>query len=77
MNVISRVIFLFTIQVLLSLLIMVEAVINYGSKSTHKVELWQSSWIMMARFICGIVMHVNLASRVNQGMDMMKYSVNH
>ena len=31
----------------------------------------------MARFIVGIVMHINLGDRVQQGMRMMKFSVNH
>ena len=65
------------IQVSLSILIMIEAVENYGSKSKFKISAWQATWIMMARFLCGIVMHINLADRVNQGMRMMKYSLNH
>ena len=31
----------------------------------------------MARFICGMTMHVALSSRINEGMNMMKYSLNH
>lgn len=32
---------------------------------------------MIARFICGIVMHVSLQGDLMMGMKMMKYSVNH
>ena len=31
----------------------------------------------MARLICGILMHINLVARVTQGMEMMKFSLNH
>ena len=33
--------------------------------------------LIMARFICGMIMHVSLSSRINEGMGMMKYSLNH
>jgi len=75
-HILGRVIFLFSIQVLLASLILFEAVKNYGSKTTYVAE-WQGNWIMLARFICGILMHINLVMRVKQGMSMMKYSLNH
>ena len=34
-------------------------------------------WIVFARFICGIVLHVSLSGELTQGMTMMKYAVNH
>ena len=76
-DVIGRVFILFTLQTLLALLILFEAIKNYGSKNANQIVEWQASWIMMARLICGIVMHINLVGRVKQGMEMMKYSLNH
>ena len=76
-SVLGRVIIVFTIQALLSILIMYEAIVNYGKKDTNQITEWRATWIIMARFIVGIVMHVNLGDRVQQGMRMMKYSVNH
>lgn len=34
-------------------------------------------WIVFARFICGIVLHVSLSAELRQGMNLMKYAVNH
>ena len=34
-------------------------------------------WLVFARFICGIVLHVSLTAELQQGMNMMKYAVNH
>ena len=37
----------------------------------------ETMWIVFARFICGIVLHVSLSAELQQGMKMMKYAVNH
>ena len=34
-------------------------------------------WIVFARFICGIALHVSLSAELRQGMNLMKYAVNH
>ena len=35
------------------------------------------SWIVFARFMCGIVLHVSLSAELTQGLNNMKYAVNH
>ena len=37
----------------------------------------ETMWIVFARFICGIVLHVSLSAELRQGMNLMKYAVNH
>ena len=36
-----------------------------------------STDVVLARFICGITMHIKLAPELQQAMNMMKYSINH
>ena len=36
-----------------------------------------SVWLMLARFICSIVMHVSLSDSLDLGFKMMKYALNH
>lgn len=64
-------------QVMLAALILVEAVMNYGDKFERSITKWQASWVMVSRMICVVVMHINLMGKVTQGMNMMKYSLNH
>ena len=36
-----------------------------------------SSWVVIARFICCIVLHMALGDELQQGLDCMKYAINH
>ena len=45
------------------------------------ISVWytyaDSVWIVFARFMCGIVLHISLSGELQQGMVMMKYACNH
>ena len=75
-NVLSRVIFLFITQSVLVLFILFEAI-----KNNDEDQSWgdfpNSAWIVMARFICGVMMHISLSDELEAGMGKMKYSANH
>lgn len=36
-----------------------------------------SKWIVVARFICAVVLHMALQDEIKQGLDVMKYTLNH
>ncbi len=36
-----------------------------------------SNWIVVARFICAVVLHMALQDEIKQGLDIMKYTLNH
>jgi hypothetical protein len=37
----------------------------------------KSKWIVIARFICAVVLHMALQDEIKQGLDIMKYTLNH
>ena len=37
----------------------------------------QNKWIVVTRFICGVVLHMALQDELKQGLDNMKYALNH
>ena len=75
-NILGRVIFLFTIQCFLAILIFVNAL--HPTEDDNPWNNFPSSvWTSLARFICGIVMHVSLSDSLDQGFKMMKYALNH
>jgi len=37
----------------------------------------ENYWIVSARFVCGVVLHMALQDELKQGLDNMKYSLNH
>ena len=47
----------------------------------YDTEVWytyaNSHWVVFARFLCGIVLHVTLSGEFQQGLKNMKYAVNH
>ena len=59
---------------LLTVLVGREIVLDDGQDWGAQPE---TMWIVFARFICGIVLHVSLSAELQQGMQMMKYAVNH
>ena len=63
-NILGRVIFLFIIQIFLVTLIVIGAI-----KQTGDDDPWttmpDSIWIIMGRFICGMVMHVALSDSLD------------
>lgn len=36
-----------------------------------------STWIMMARFVCGVVLHINAQGELTSGLQNMKFALNH
>jgi hypothetical protein len=36
-----------------------------------------SIWIVIARFICGIIMHMSLQDELRTGLSIMKFTLNH
>ena len=34
-------------------------------------------WVVISRFICGIVLHMQLQDELKQGLSKMKFAVNH
>ena len=36
-----------------------------------------SYWLVTARFICGVILHMNLQDELRSGMNMMKFALNH
>ena len=36
-----------------------------------------SLWLVTARFICGVILHMKLADEIKAGLEMMKFSLNH
>lgn len=73
-NLLGRCVFLFITQGLLAFLVGKEVLFS-------DVSVWytyaDSVWVIFARFMCGIVLHIYLSGELQNGMDMMKYSVNH
>ena len=65
---------MYLIQVLLAGLVFFEIL-------REPAEPWgtlpSSVWIVFARFVCGIVLHVQLSAELYQGLTMMKFAVNH
>lgn len=85
-SILGRVTVLFIIQTVLSVLVIWEASRSrtggiptddgsYENSACGPSCHW--SLIVVARFICGMVMHVSLQGDLMLGMRMMKYSVNH
>ena len=91
-SIFGRVTVLFVIQIALSVLV-IWASMHQGEEGgmvrgavltfTSRVNTdfcgasCQWSLIVIARFICGMVMHVSLQGELLMGMSMMKYSANH
>lgn len=91
-SILGRVTVLFVIQIALSVLVIWASMHNTEvggavrglvSTLTPKADTdfcgasCQWSLIVIARFICGMVMHVSLQGELLMGMSMMKYSANH
>ena len=58
-NILGRVLFLFIIQLMLTALIFIDAI--WGNSDDTPWSTYPATvWIIMARFICGMVMHVSL-----------------
>ena len=73
-NLLSRCIFLFLTQSFLTVVVGKEVLLdNPGVWYTYA----DSQWIVFARFMCGIVLHVTLSGELQQGLNNMKYAVNH
>ena len=73
-NLLSRCIFLFLAQSFLTFVVGKEVLFdNPGVWNIYA----DSQWIVFARFMCGIVLHVSLSGELQQGLDNMKYAVNH
>ena len=73
-NSLGRASFLFISQAMLALLVMSE--IMYGPNSDWSAYPTDQK-IVFARFMCGIVLHVSLSGELTQGLNNMKYAVNH
>ena len=65
---------MFSIQFSLTILVGLEILQNEDTTWSAQPE---TMWIVFARFICGIVLHVSLSAELRQGMNLMKYAVNH
>ena len=74
-NILNRVVFLFIIQTYLVGHILKAAVESTGEKSW--LNMPDSAWIVLARFVCGLMMHISLSDELEAGMTSMKYSLNH
>lgn len=73
-NLLARAIFLFCAQGMLTALVMSE--ILFGEDSDWN-KFADNQWIVFARFMCGIVLHVSLSGEMKQGLINMKYALNH
>lgn len=73
-NLLGRCIFLFITQGALAILVGYEIMFD---DTTAWYQYADSVMLVFARFMCGIVLHMQLSSELQQGMLMMKYSVNH
>ena len=72
-NLLGRVMFLWFTQNALALLVGYEIL-------RSDVSVWYQyapASIVLARFMCGIVLHVSLCGELKSGMLLMKYAVNH
>ena len=74
----GQVLFLFMCQGLLTILVG-QSILHPDEDSEAKgwKTVTPQLWIVFARFICGIVLHVFLSAELKQGLTMMKYAVNH
>lgn len=64
-----------TVQMLLCSLLALEMT-DLSSDSSLSMYP-QDSMLVVARFIAGIVLHLNLQSELRQGLDVMKFANNH
>ena len=74
-QVLITVLSVFLFQFSLSLLVISEALT--GKTICNWKGICDSTDVVMARFLCGITMHIKLGPELNQAMKIMKYSANH
>lgn len=67
-------VFVFFIQITL---IMILAMIVFGGLEGFAILLPSSLTILGARFVCSILMHLQVEADMRQGVSMMKYVTNH
>ena len=61
----------------LSLVIALATTEIWSEEAHEKFKLPDSVWVVVARFLCGTVLHFNLQSEMRQGLVVMKFSLNH
>ena len=68
--------FMVLCQLLLIWFLGYEAITSDDTVDAFKTPASDGS-IVLARFLCAIVLHITLTDEIKQGFNMMKYSVNH
>ena len=74
-KVLITVLLVFLLQGTLSILVIYEALM--GKSVCQWMSICASTDVVVARFICGITMHLKLAPELASAMKNMKYAVNH
>ncbi len=72
----GRFLFMFLTQMILTGLLFEEQVLNACGQANYK-EKPTDIWITLSRFFCGNVMHFWLQNEIEQGLQMMKFALNH
>ena len=70
------VLFVFVIQILLIIFIGI-IIFDLDNSAIVKIELPTTLTCLGARFICSILMHLQVEGDVRQGLKIMKYVTNH
>lgn len=70
----AQCIFVFLVQILLVILLMTELISSY---ETTLAVYPPTYWVIISRFVCGIVLHMQLQDELKQGLSKMKFAVNH
>ena len=66
-----------TVFMIQSLLIFILAMIIFGSGGSFEILLPPNISVLGARFVCSILMHLQVEGDMRQGLVMMKYVTNH
>lgn len=70
------VIFVFGIQLFL-IFFLGMIIFNFAEGLTFEITMPDNLTVLGARFVCSILMHLNVEADVRKGLRMMKYNCNH
>lgn len=74
---VTKVIFMFVCQIFLISFVALEVTQPDQSGDIPQKGVIVNPSIVLARFVCGVVLHLLLQPELSQGMSMMKYALNH
>ena len=74
---VAQVIFVWITQMMLCVILTYEMYINSIDDSNALCEYPTGFWVIISRFLCAIVLHMQLSGELGQALDKMKFALNH